>query len=164
MKKMIAGSTAVLALWLAVLFVLLRIFYVPSRSMEPYCKAGSFVICRRYPYFFGDPTPDYGTVVVFKCDEKGKLLVKRVVGLAGDMIEFSDGYLVRNGEQIKEAYLPKQGVSECEITFVVPDNSIFVLGDNRRASSDSRKLNNPYIPLEDIIAEVMITIPLPEIR
>ena len=161
MKKTICiWATFYIGLYLFLTMVL-AVGYVIGGSMEPTWKEHSIVICKRYPYVFDDPVPDYGDTIVFNCREKNSRLIKRVVGLPGDEISFQDGYLIRNGELIVEDYLPVQGETFCHKTFLVPANCVFVLGDNRRASYDSRRLDSPYIPLSDIIAEAVLQIPTP---
>ena len=137
--------------------------FIPSGSMEPTIKTNSIAVCLRLPYLFGDPLPEYGDVVSFRSDEQQKLRMKRVVGLSGDKIEFRDGYLVRNGERIEEEYLTSQGNSYHHVdeVFTVPDKHIFVLGDNRLYSIDSRKLKNPYIATEMVFAKLLYSFQIP---
>lgn len=135
---------------------------IPTRSMEPTIRAKSFAVCWRLPYTLGDPMPEYGDIVSFKNAEKGVILIKRVVGLPGDTITFQDGNLVRNGEIVKEDYVAEQA-STFPITaetYTVPDGCVFMMGDNRRHSSDSRALQNPYIPVSSLYAKYLFSFPI----
>ncbi len=78
----------------------------------------------------------YGDVVVVK--HKNRQLIKRLIGLPGDSIEILNGEVIRNGLVIKEPYawLDKSNV-DC---FVVPEGHLFILGDNRANSKDSRQI------------------------
>ena len=67
--------------------------WVPSSSMEPTLPKGSGFLGWRLPYFFGDPTPDRGNIVMFYSDQFGDLMVKRVIGLPGDVVTLEGGYV-----------------------------------------------------------------------
>ena len=101
----------------AVVFVLFKVVfqlaYVPTGSMETTVPSKSLMVCWRLPYVVSDPVPERGEVVTFWSDEMGKLLVKRVIGLPGDEISFSGGYVYINGERLEEDYLPQQGIRKC---------------------------------------------------
>ena len=88
----------------------------------------------------------------------GKLLVKRVVGLPGDEITFQDGYTYINGEMLDESYLPRQGITQCSDSFLVPEGCVFFMGDNRTGSNDARFWKQPYISVDNIRAKVMVGI------
>ena len=88
----------------------------------------------------------------------GKLLVKRVVGLPGDEITFQDGYTYINGEMLDESYLPRQGITQCSASFLVPEGCVFFMGDNRTGSNDARFWKQPYISVDNIRAKVMVGI------
>ena len=99
--------------------------YVPTESMEPTLKRGSYIIgCRIYSDLEVDD------IIVFQHD--GKLLVKRIAAVEGDIIE-------RNGVSIK-----------------VPEGCYYVLGDNVDNSYDSRYWINPFIRKRDIVARLLI--------
>ena len=125
----------------AVVFVLFKVVfqlaYVPTGSMETTVPSKSLMVCWRLPYVVSDPVPERGEVVTFWSDEMGKLLVKRVIGLPGDEISFSGGYVYINGERLEEDYLPQQGITTSDGVFQVPDGCLFLLGDNR-AGKDNR--------------------------
>ena len=99
-----------------------------------------------------------GDIVTFWSDELGKLLVKRVVGLPGDKITFQDGYTYINGEMLDESYLPRQGITQCSDSFLVPEGCVFFMGDNRTGSNDARFWKQPYISVDNIRAKVMVGI------
>lgn len=147
---------------LAAVFVtfkfILQIAWVPSGSMETTLPTKSVLIGLHLPYAVGDPMPERGDIVTFWSDELNKVLVKRVIGLPGDEISFSGGYVYVNGEQLDEPYLMARGVTECDETFTVPEGCFFPLGDNRTGSLDARFWNEPYIPASAIQAKPFLVI------
>ena len=114
---------------------------VQEHSMDDTLHNNDYLILWKMAYVFGEP--DYGDIVVFRSDllnEKGenKLLIKRVVAKGGDTIELHDGYVYRNGQQLTETYT-KDGYTHGYIeATVIPEGQLFLLGDNRAVSVDSR--------------------------
>ena len=138
--------------------VLLQLAYVPSGSMETSIPTKTLLIGWRLPYVVSDPVPDRGSIVTFWDDEMNKVLVKRVIGLPGETVSFRDGYTYINGQKLDESYLPTQGVTNSDRSFTVPDGCIFVMGDNRTGSNDSRFLSEPYIPVSNIQGRMLVAI------
>lgn len=134
---------------------ILGITVIESESMEPTLMTGNTVFINRLAYKTGQDV-NRGDVVIFKSNEFGVQFGKRVIGLPGDTIEFRDGYVVINGVYTDEsAYLDADIETNCNKSFVVPDNCYFMLGDNRENSLDSRYWVNPYINKKDIIGRYM---------
>ncbi|WP_343798246.1 signal peptidase I [Bacillus carboniphilus] len=79
--------------------------------------------------------------------------VKRVVGMPGDEIEVKDGQLYRNGQPVEESYIKEKMNSDFEAV-TVPEDTIFVLGDNRNHSSDSRVIGP--VPIENVLGKVVL--------
>ena len=101
-----------------------------------------------------------GDLVVFYV-EGGKMLVKRVAAVDGDQVQMDqDGVLVVNGETVSETYVTNSSLGECDLEFpiIVPRERIFVLGDNRELSIDSRSSAMGYIAREQIIGKVALRI------
>lgn len=143
--------------------VLLQLAYVPSGSMETTIPTKCLLVGWRLPYVVSDPVPDRGDIVTFWDEELNKVLVKRVVGLPGETLSFKNGYTYVNGEKLDESYLPTQGIttlpdSMADKTFTVPEDCMFVMGDNRTGSNDSRLLGEPYIPVEAAQARMLVAI------
>lgn len=145
------------AVFLVFRFVL-QIAWVPSGSMETTIPTKCALIGWRLPYAVSDPVPERGDIVTFWSDELEKVLVKRTIGLPGDEVSFSDGYVYINGEKLEEEYLPARGITESAETFVVPEGHVFFLGDNRGGSLDARYWGDPYVPVEEIQARPVIAI------
>lgn len=130
-----------------------KLMYIPTSSMEPEVKAGSFVLCNKLAYING--TPQRGDVVVFYSEELHKNLCKRVIGLPGDNIEVEKGVVYINGEALKEDYVVFSDDESFE-TVVVPENAYYFLGDNRPSSYDSRYWTSPCISKDEILGKVIL--------
>lgn len=129
--------------------------YVPSSSMEPTLKTGSYNIVYTLPYKLGDPMPERGDIICFNSEAKDgstRILVKRVIGIEGDVLNLNNGVVFLNGELLDEPYLSEKitlshGQSP---TYTVPEGCVFVLGDNRTHSNDSRFWDDPYVKASSI--------------
>lgn len=113
---------------------------VKNYSMSPTLEENDFLIINRFLYKRG--TPERGDIVVFRSNlktetGKQKLLIKRVIALPGDEIIIADGKIYLNGSELEEDYI-KNDYTMGEVDLVVPENEIFVMGDNRSNSLDSR--------------------------
>lgn len=142
--------------------VLLQLSWVPSGSMETTIPKKTLLISWQLPYVMGDPVPERGNIVTFWSDELDKLLVKRVIGLPGDTVSFSGGYVYINGRRLEEEYLDQQGgtISPNQTSFTVPEGCLFFLGDNRSGSNDARYWEESYIPVGNVKAHVLLAISL----
>ena len=139
---------------LLIIFVgFLQIAMVSSGSMEPTLKTGSVAFYNRLSYKFNNP-PERGDIILFNggnySRSNNKYLTKRVIGIPGDEIVFYCGDIYINGMKVEEGYISEELETNSSHTFIVPENSVFVLGDNRESSIDSRFFENPYVSYEDI--------------
>jgi signal peptidase I len=130
-------QTVVLALVLffAINFISARI-RVDGSSMEPTFHNGDYVIVNRLTYQWGEI--QRGDVVVFPYPlSPEEDYIKRVIGLPGDRVAIYGGNVYVNGQRIEEPYISSAPANDVAET-VVPEGYVYVLGDNRNASSDSR--------------------------
>ncbi len=98
----------------------------------------------------------YGDVCAFYSGSR--ILCKRVIGLAGDEVNIDeDGTVYVNGKALEEPYLKGKSLGDCDVEFplTVPENSYFVLGDNRRASVDSRNNIIGCVPREQVVGKLL---------
>jgi len=130
---------------------------VDGHSMEPSLQSGEFVIVNKLAYKLG--SPDIGDVIVFHYPrDPDQEYIKRVIGLPNDSIEISDGSVYVNDELIDEPYIAAPPNYQNETN--VPEDSLFVLGDNRNNSSDSH--NWGPVPMEFVIGKALIVYWPPE--
>lgn len=120
---------------------LLGAFYIPSESMDPTLKVGDRVLVNKLSYKLHDV--NRGDVVVFKRPPQEQVagikdLIKRVIGLPGETIESRSGKVYINGRPLNEGYLQPGVLTDNLPPTKIPANEVFVMGDNRDNSSDSR--------------------------
>ncbi len=121
-----------------------QITIVSKSSMTPTLKDGDRLIIEKLTKYFG--SYNRGDIVVLyypECLESGDLIIKRIIGLEGDLVEIKDGDVYVNGEYVAEDYIRgtyTYEVNESYSSVKVPEGSVYVLGDNREAngSIDSR--------------------------
>lgn len=152
-------KTIVISLVLAFLIVqVIKPTIVSGESMYPTLNDRDYLILNRMAYKFGDI--DRGDIIVFKTDlkqdnGKEKDLIKRVIAIPGDHLVIKDSKVYINGEVQNEPYIHNEYTSG-DIDIVIPDNDVFVMGDNRENSRDSRSSDIGLVNESDIIGEVMI--------
>ena len=140
-------TVAAIAVLVAVLFLpVLRIY---GTSMSPSLNEGDIVVSLKGNDF------KTGDVVAFYYNNK--ILVKRVMALAGDWINIDEnGVVYVNNEEIDEPYLSEKAFGECNIKlpYQVPESRIFVMGDNRATSVDSRNTSVGCVAEEQIVGKI----------
>ena len=129
-------------------------FYIPSESMVPTLEVGDRVFVNKFIYRFSKP--ERGDIIVFQSVEGGdQTLIKRVVGVEGDEIRVQSGLLFVNGEAQNEPYLNDAvPTNDFYGPLTVPEDHIFVMGDNRGNSADSRVFGP--LPLENVEGEAFL--------
>ena len=149
----IVAAVAVLVSMLA-----LPVLQVVGESMTPLLHQGEIVIAPRGTAF------QKGDVIAFYFNNK--ILVKRVIANAGEWVNIdADGNVFINDEPLEEPYLTEKALGDCNITlpYQVPDGKIFVMGDHRSTSSDSRNTAVGCVAQEQIVGRVMLRVwPLSE--
>lgn len=153
----------------AIILFFFKPIIIQQESMQPTFYSNDYVVVSKQSYsIFGDI--ERGDVIVFRSsllDENGdqKSLIKRVIGLPGDTIEIKNGYVILNGVTIQEDYLAEQGVSGEMEQITVDEGKIFVMGDNRAVSQDSRSPEVGQVDHDTVIGKVVLRIfPLDSIR
>lgn len=120
---------------------------VYGQSMEPNLHSDQRLVVEKLSYNFHEPRR--GDIVVLQVSQAGSgLLIKRVIGLAGEKVEIKNGKVYINEQPLEEPYLSHQSQRDMRAT-VVPPEHVFVLGDNRGFSNDSRSFG--AVPLDNIV-------------
>ena len=152
-------------------------FRVEGSSMQPTLEEGQYVLVNKLVYLrlapqglssllpfvnsereeviFPFSAPSLGDVIIFHFPrDPSRDFVKRVIGVPGDVVEIKQGRVFLNGEEIDEPYVthPDRGSMAPRS---IPENSFFVLGDNRRASNDSRDWGT--VPASNIIGKAWVS-------
>ena len=137
-----------------------QISKVYGTSMLPTYHEGNIVLVDKVFYKQSEPKRNDIVVVDYKdANMKETFIIKRVVGIGGDHIEIKDNELYLNGELLEEDYINGAMINSEDMLVDVPEGKVFVMGDNRNNSLDSRKLG--YFDFdEDVIGRVFFTVPL----
>jgi len=158
MKSIVRDILLALVLAL-VISLLVRPTIVKEISMMPTLAPNNYLLIAKQAYLLNDVGHD--DIIVFHShlvDDKGKekLLIKRVIGIPGDVLTISNGILYRNGVRIQEPYIMGGANGETSgalYNYVVPDDCVFVMGDNRPVSLDSRSEEVGPVKIKDIIGK-----------
>lgn len=144
------------------LFIVIYLFImqpnqVKGASMEPSFDSGDYIFTSKITYKFRNP--ERGDVIVFKSPKNPDIeYIKRIIGLPGDKVMIKDSEVYVNGHHLEENYISAKtnlwegGFSKNGEMTVVPEGEIFVMGDNRPRSSDSREFGP--VPISSIIGQV----------
>ncbi len=172
-------STLRFGLFFLILIVLLKgsvfeAFYIPSTSMLPTLRNSDYILVPKFMYGLRLPfvsetvlpwsSPSRGDLIVFLHKTSGSArplkgnLVKRVIGIEGDTVAVLGSQVLVNGEAIHEPYAV-WGLGGRDLAFGpvrVPQDSVFVMGDNRDDSQDSRFWNDPFVAVNTIQGRVLL--------
>jgi signal peptidase I len=150
------------ALALVVRIFLFEAIVIHQSSMYPTFAEGDRVIIGKLKYYFEEP--ERGDVVVFKTEDMTRPFIKRAIGLPGETVEIRDNAVYIDGERLEEPYIYQTMYGEYG-PVTVPEGHLFVLGDNRNNSEDSRFESVGMIPIEDIRGRVRLRLwPLGKIQ
>ena len=155
--KMLRNTLAVLVV-VAAIAVLISTLFMPviqvsGDSMEPTLKDGDILLLVR--------TKSFESGDICCVSWHNKMLLKRVIGLPGDRIDIDkDGNVSVNGKVLDEPYATDKSLGECDVQLplTVPENSLFVLGDKRATSIDSRSSAVGCIEKDQIVGRVLFTL------
>lgn len=157
-----------------VIFLLIRNvvqnFRVEGSSMEPNLHNGQFLLVNRFAYCPGFHLdipfvdihwqkvwciwePQRGDVIVFHAPDRDKDYIKRVIGLPGETIEMRQGQVLINGQALPEPYETRRNILNAPAVTLGPDE-LFVMGDNRPNSNDSRNWGS--LSMEQVVGKALL--------
>ena len=154
MEDVIMIVFVLVTVWVMKNYVLINAV-IPSASMEDTIMKGDRIFGSRLSYEFGEP--QRGDIAIFKFpDDESQLYIKRVIGLPGDKVQIIDGKVYINDSEtpLDEPYLPEPPEGDYG-PYYVPEDSYFMLGDNRNWSKDSRFWTNTYVKKEKVLAKAI---------
>ena len=153
LRSTVASLIVVAAIAVMISTMIMPVLRVTGTSMTPTLQNDQVIICNKLAEC------QKGDVVAFYYNNK--VLIKRVIGVAGDVIDISgDGVVSVNGEPLDEPYVSELALGECdiELPYQVPDNRIFVMGDHRSVSLDSRSTSVGCVAIENVIGKVLLRV------
>ena len=176
-RELLGAASFFLVVFLSVHFSLQN-FRIDGTSMSPTLHDEQYILISKLSYFqvnpsalkglitfgekggngvalFASDSPGYGDVIAFSYPlDPSRGFMKRVIGVSGDTIELDGGRVIRNGEPLEEPYVVNSDM-QSTLPVKVPEDSYFVLGDNRPASSDSRSWG--FVHQEHIIGRAWLS-------
>jgi signal peptidase I len=147
------GIIVIVAITIIIVTRIFNVIQISGNSMEPTFSSGNLLISTK---IFGYKKQD---IIAFYYNNS--VLIKRVIATGGDIVYIDDeGNVFVNSEQLEENYVKELAYGNCDITFpfTVPDKELFVLGDNRETSIDSRTKSIGTISENNILGKITVNI------
>lgn len=145
---MIVAAAAIL-----ISMLIFPILNIHGSSMTPTLNDGEIVICLKNAHY------KEGDMIAFYYNNK--ILVKRVIAQSGEWVDIDkDGLVYANGEKLEEPYVQDLALGECDITlpYQVPEGRVFVMGDHRSVSVDSRSTSVGCVSDEQIVGKLIFRV------
>ena len=171
MKSLIKDIIIALVIVL-IITAIIKPTIVRESSMERTLYDGNYVLVNKMAYKFGKV--ERGDIIVFHSglkaeegsgdSEGNKLLIKRIIGIPGDTIKIDNGNVYLNGEKQDEKYIAEGGTPGEVKATKVPEGKLFVMGDHRVVSIDSRSPEVGFVDQDSVVGEAFVRLwPLNEI-
>ena len=153
LKRTLSALVTVAAVAVLVTTLFFPVLRIYGTSMTPTLQSGEFVVALKTSNF------KQGDVVAFKFDNK--ILVKRVIASAGQWVDIdSAGNVSVDGVPLDEPYIDEKSLGDCDISlpYQVPDGKVFVMGDHRSTSIDSRSTALGCVSQEQVVGKALLRV------
>ena len=167
LNEWIKSIAIALVLALITRATVVQAFRIPTSSMEDTLLVGDFLLVNKFIYGSKIPFTDYrlpkvrqpkrGDIIVFRHPSEGKDFIKRCIGLPGDTVEMRNDVIYVNGKALNESYKTLRGFGGPSSNYgpvTVPQDNLFMMGDNRHNSYDSRSWGP--LPLQYVKGKAMV--------
>ncbi len=162
-KDWIVSIAAAIAVALLIRTFIVELYVVDGPSMRPTLQHEERLVVNKFIYYVRDPKK--GEVVIFRYPrDPSRDFIKRVIATAGDTIEIKEGRVYVNDQLLREDYILEKTRTEYP-KVTIPEGTIFVMGDNRNNSEDSRFPDVGFVPLNLVKGEaVLVFWPVDELK
>lgn len=147
---------AAVVIALALRLFVFEFIRVDGESMHPTLQDEEYVFMERVTYWFSEP--QHGDIIICHYPDSTDTYVKRVIGVGGDTLRVTNGVLYINGEASFDYFSEPMNMEVAEIT--IPEGCVYVMGDNRNNSTDSRIVG--ALPLDLVLGKALFVIWPPE--
>jgi len=157
-----AFALAVVTILFIIIFIV-QSFVVKGTSMEPTLRDGERLLVNKF--IFRLRPPKIGDIIVLKYPKNPtKKFIKRVIAVPGQSVSILNSKVYVDGIEIKEAYINEKTASDYDFV-TVPEQKVFVMGDNRNCSKDSRDPDVGFVPYGNIVGKAMVIFwPIPKME
>ena len=146
LKEWIISISAAILLALIIRTFIVELYVVDGPSMKPTLQHEERLVVNKFIYRVREPQK--GEIVIFRYPrDPSRDFIKRVIATAGDTIEIKDGHVYVNDQLLREDYILEKTRTEYP-KVTIPEGRIFVMGDNRNNSEDSRFSDVGFVPLD----------------
>ena len=145
-KDWVVSIAIAVVLAFIIRYFIVELYLVDGPSMRPTLQSAERLVVNKFIYRFR--APERGEILVFRYPrDPSRDFIKRVIAVPGDTIEIKDGRVFVNQQLMNEPYILEKTLSDYPLS-TVPEGHIFVMGDNRNNSEDSRYSDVGFVPLK----------------
>ncbi len=153
-KDWVVSIVGAIVIALFIRTFIVELYVVDGPSMRPTLQHDERLVVNKFIYYLRNP--EHGEIIIFRYPrDPSRDFIKRVIAVAGDTIEIKEGRVYVNDEIVREDYIAEKTRSEYP-KVTVPEGTLFVCGDNRQNSLDSRSSDVGFLPLENVKGKAIL--------